>query len=129
MVFVVFSITLLLMMWYWTLWWFHSIYRTASALQKLPYMTTRYLQLSFRFFSLQATLVTLYFTIENLIVIYYLLQKTGWNQGGTIENITDNINVITLLLLSFPLPSAQLYSHSLFIPSLPHHRLSFDLKL
>jgi hypothetical protein len=93
MVFVVFSIALLLMMWYWTLWWFHSIYRTASALQKLPYMTTRYLQLSFRFFSLQATLVTLYFTIENLIVIYYLLQKTGWNQGTDIENITDNINV------------------------------------
>ena len=101
MVFVVFSITLLLMMWYWTVWWFLSIYRTASALQKLPYMTTRYLQLSFRFFSLQATLVTLYFTIENLIVIYYLSQNTGWNQG-TIENITDNINFsLLLLLLSF----------------------------
>lgn len=96
MVFVIFSIALLLMMWYWTLWWFYSIYSTGIALQKLPYMTTRYLQLSFRFFSLQATLVTLYFTIENLLVIYYLLVKTGWNQG-TIENMTDNINVSSFI--------------------------------
>jgi hypothetical protein len=92
MVFVVFSIALLLMMWYWTLWWFHSIYATGLSLQKLPYMTTRYLQLSFRFFSLQATLVTLYFTIENVLVIYFLFQRTGWRQG-TVENLTDNINV------------------------------------
>lgn len=80
------------MMWYWTIWWFYSLYSTGSALQKLPYMSTRYLQLSFRFFSLQATLVTLYYSIENILIIYFLFQRNTWKEE-TVENLTDNINV------------------------------------
>lgn len=50
LIFISLSIAFLLLMWAWTLLWFYSLYYTGQALQRLPYMNTRYLQLSFRFF-------------------------------------------------------------------------------
>lgn len=41
------------MMLLWMCWYSVSLYVTAKELRKLPYMSTRYQQLSFRFFALQ----------------------------------------------------------------------------
>ena len=50
--FIAFSMSFLLLLCIWTLWWFYTLWHTGRALGKLPYMSTRYLQLWFRFFSL-----------------------------------------------------------------------------
>jgi hypothetical protein len=49
---------------------------TGQKLKKLPYMSTRYIQLSYRFFSLQATLVTLYYLFQYVVVIVFITQVT-----------------------------------------------------
>jgi hypothetical protein len=92
MTFITFSIALIFLLWLWTFWWFYCLAGTGRALQKLPYMTTRYLQLSFRFFSLQATLVTLYYSLENVLILFYILQRSNW-RNMNLENVTDDINV------------------------------------
>eukprot|EP01041_Mallomonas_annulata_P002489 gene2489-4842_t len=56
LVYIWFSISFLMLLVIWIIWWYHSLWSTARTLQRLPYMSTRYLQLSFRFFFLQATL-------------------------------------------------------------------------
>lgn len=94
MIFISFSLCLILLLWLWTFWWFYSLAYTGRTLQKLPYMTTRYLQLSFRFYSLQATLVTLYYTLENVLILFYILQRSNWKRMN-LENVTDDINVIS----------------------------------
>mmetsp|Transcript_21523 Transcript_21523/g.31265 ORF Transcript_21523/g.31265 Transcript_21523/m.31265 type:complete len:1073 (+) Transcript_21523:100-3318(+) len=93
LVFIIFSISLITILWFWTFWWFYMLWYTGKTLQQLPYMTTRYLQLSFRFFSLQATLVTLYYFLQNILIVFYILQRSDWKHE-TLENITDNINTL-----------------------------------
>eukprot|EP01034_Spumella_vulgaris_P022016 gene22017-28109_t len=56
----------------WTVLWFTRLIITARRLNKLPYMSTRYIQLSYRFFSLQATLVTVYYVCQYLAVVYFI---------------------------------------------------------
>ena len=53
----------------WTVWYSFSLYVTAKELRKLPYMSTRYQQLSFRFFVLQATLVGAAFVFQYMAVL------------------------------------------------------------
>jgi hypothetical protein len=59
-----------------TIWWFVNLFMTGQKLKKLPYMSTRYIQLSYRFFSLQATLVTLYYLFQYVVVIVFITQVT-----------------------------------------------------
>lgn len=91
--FIVFSLSFLTLLCVWTLWWFYTIWHTGKALSKLPYMSTRYLQLWFRFFSLQATLVTLYYVFQYFVTIYYIFHYTPDVENTTTENVVDNINV------------------------------------
>lgn len=81
----------------WVLWWFYSLYWTGKILEKLPYMSTRYLQLSYQFFVTQATLVTLYYVFQYLIVIYFVFRSdsvTPDNAKSMLETVTDNINIL-----------------------------------
>ena len=88
--FCTFSLMFLLLFWIWALWWFVTLYRARRALSRLPYMNTRYLQLSYRFFLLQATLVTVYYVSQYGFVIY-ILSPGG---DGGVTGLTDNINTL-----------------------------------
>lgn len=91
--FVSFTFIYLLSIWIWTIWWFIRLYYTGIKLKKLPYMSTRYIQLSYRFFTLQATLVTLYYIFQYVIVIFFISQGVNSNNYN-ITSITDNINIL-----------------------------------
>jgi len=91
--FVSFTLIYLFSIWIWTIWWFIRLYYTGTKLKKLPYMSTRYIQLSYRFFTLQATLVTLYYIFQYMIVIIFITEGVNSNQYN-ITSITDNINIL-----------------------------------
>lgn len=55
-------------------------------------MSTRYIQLSYRFFSLQATLVTLYYLFQYVIVIVFITQGVTTSYDSI--TLTDNINIL-----------------------------------
>jgi len=90
--FISFTFTYLILIWGWTVWWFFRLYRTGSTLKKLPYMSTRYIQLSYRYFSLQATLVTLYYVFQYVVVIIFISQGVNSSMDNT--TLTDNINIL-----------------------------------
>lgn len=64
-------------------------------LNSLPYMNTRYLQLSYRFFLMQSYLLAAYFVFQYCFVIYFLLSETA--RGGVRTNVelTDYLNTLT----------------------------------
>jgi hypothetical protein len=93
--FITFTLLFLFFFWLWMFIWSIRLYVTYSTLKKLPYMSTRYIQLSFRFFSLQATLVTIYYIFQYAFVIYWIsLGATSNNNSGSVTSITDNINTL-----------------------------------
>ena len=75
-----------------TAWWFIRLFLTGQRLKKLPYMSTRYIQLSYRFFSLQATLVTFYYLFQYAVVIFFISQGVTTTYDST--TLTDNINIL-----------------------------------
>ena len=96
-VFCIFSCGFLTALILWALWWFYSLYWTGKSLEKLPYMSTRYLQLSYQFFLTQAALVTIYYVFQYLIVIYFVFRSdstTPDDTQGMLESVTDNINIL-----------------------------------
>lgn len=92
LLFIVASMTFLLLFWVWALIWFATIYLSKRKLGTLSYMSTRYLQLSFRFFSLQATLVTVYYILQYAATIYFIGVSQPFKQNTT--TLTDNINTL-----------------------------------
>jgi hypothetical protein len=91
--FCVFSISFILLQWFWTFTWFTNIYYAYKTLNKLPYMSTRYLQLSHRFFFIQAISVTFYYVFQYLTVIVLLSYSD--NAGNTtLTGLADNINTL-----------------------------------
>lgn len=105
LVFISVSIGFLLLLVIWITWWLYSLWSTGRTLQRLPYMSTRYLQLSFRFFTLQATLVALFYVFQYLAVIYLILRNSPLSQNLT--SLTDNIN--TLFRLQTQLIGKQIF--------------------
>ena len=65
-----------------------------SELQKLPYMSTRYLQLWFRFFFFQSILSSLYLIAQYGVVIYFIFSNSAPSTNSSIENVADNINTL-----------------------------------
>jgi hypothetical protein len=94
MKFVVFTIAFISLIWAWALIWLIRLYRTARAMNGLPYMSTRYMQLSFRFFTLQATLVTIYYIAQYAAVAYFISRDTANGYLTTVTVLADNINVL-----------------------------------
>ena len=74
--------------------WYHTLKKTTLTLQRLPYMSTRYLQLSFRFFSLQATLVAIYYLFEYGVVIFLIMRNSSPVLNQHLNNISDNVNTL-----------------------------------
>lgn len=89
-----FCVMFLFLLWAWTIWWFFSLYYTGQALKKLRYMDSRYLQLSFRFFSLQATLVTLYYVAQYFVIIYFILSRSSEGWINDLNSVADTINTL-----------------------------------
>lgn len=98
---IVFSLSFLSLLWIWTLWWFYDLWFTAKKLRELPYMHTRYLQLWFRFFLLQATFVALYYVFQYFVAIYYILHYQASAKHTTAQHIADDINVSESVYLKF----------------------------
>lgn len=76
----------------WFVFWIKCLFSNGYMLQKLPYMNTRYLQLSYRFFFIQASLATLYYFFEYAVVSYFISQNSTWHQD--LNSTTDNINTL-----------------------------------
>ena len=89
-----FSAMFLFLLWFWTMWWFFSLYYTGQVLKKRRYMDTRYLQLSFRFFSLQATLVTLYYVTQYFLISYLILARSTDGWVDDLNSVADTINTL-----------------------------------
>lgn len=92
--FIVFSITYLSLLSLWALIWVVRLRYTGQRLKQLPYMTTRYIQLSYRFFTIQATLVTLYYVFQYGAVIYLLTRGVDSTDEYGTASIADTINIL-----------------------------------
>lgn len=93
-VFASFSLTFLVLQWTWAVIWFVYLYLTGSKLSKLPYMSTRYLQLSFRFFNLQAVLLTVYYIAQYSTAAYYIATNDDSEDLPTYSQLADDINTL-----------------------------------
>lgn len=91
--FIVFSVVFFALIWLWILWWCTSLYMTAKELSKYPYTLTRYIQLWFRFFTIQATLLTLYYVCQYGISMNYIADNAPAMEYATAEDVSDSINV------------------------------------
>jgi hypothetical protein len=78
----------------WFTWWFIELYRTGSYLRKIRYMDSRFLQLSFRFFLLQATLVAMFYLLQYLTILYFILNNSRDNWETDLTGTADNINTL-----------------------------------
>lgn len=92
--FVICTIIYLVCIIFWTIVWFTRLVLTGRMMNRLPYMSTRYMQLSFRFFSLQATLVTIYYLAQYCLVAYFISRDTTTGYATTLTVAADNINVL-----------------------------------
>lgn len=72
-----FSILYIVLQWIWVLCWLYNIIAAHRALNKLPYMSTRYLQLSHRFFTTQSAAVVIFYLFQYITVIYFLSGRKG----------------------------------------------------
>jgi hypothetical protein len=92
--FVICTIIYLVCIMFWTVAWFTRLFLTGRMMNRLPYMSTRYMQLSFRFFSLQATLVTFYYIAQYCLVAYFISRDTTTGYATSLTVLADNINVL-----------------------------------
>ena len=91
-VFCYFSLAFLVLYWCWALAWFLSLYLNYRRLAKMPYMSTRYRQLLFRFYLLQASLVTTYYVLQYALGAHYIAQDNFGEQDLT--ELTDEVNTL-----------------------------------
>lgn len=89
------SIAVLLLMLLWVLYWLITLILTGRTLKSLPYMNTRYLQLSYRFFLLQAYLLAAYFVFQYCFVISFLLRERASGGLRGIVELTDYLNALS----------------------------------
>jgi hypothetical protein len=102
--FIVFTFAYLSFIFLWLFAWFVRLFLTHRKLKRLPYMTTRYIQLSYRFFLLQATLVTVYYVFQYAFVLYWI----GASNSNDATSLTDNINTLFR-------QQSQLFGKTLFL--------------
>lgn len=91
--FIAFTFLYLLLILLWAVGWILRLFLTGRSLKRIPYMSTRYIQLSYRFFSIQATLVTFYYVFQYAAVLYYISRGTQDAVYDSIS-ITDSINTL-----------------------------------
>ncbi len=76
----------------WVVIWIVRLILTYRQLNTLSYMSTRYQQLLFRFFVLQASLVAIFFVAQYTIAVYYIGHKHLYDYDG--DSFTDTINIL-----------------------------------
>lgn len=116
--FCIFSFSFILLQWLWTFTWFVDIYYAFKTLNKLPYMSTRYLQLSHRFFFIQAISVTFYYVFQYLTVIILIsysdnasqMTLTGW--ADSINTLFREQTQVMISLMNIQLLYLNFVSHS-----------------
>lgn len=92
----------------WAMCWIYFMRRTYKKLNKISYIKTRYIQLSFRFFLMQATLIVIYFMAVFIICIIYIFAEVAQN--------VNNSESITAVISSALYVNALLFGRSLFLP-------------
>jgi hypothetical protein len=92
----------------WTFYWVYCSRRTYRKLNKLSYMKTRYIQLSFRFFVMQATLIVIYLMAIFIICILFIVAQAVKNLRE-LESFTAVISFAMYI-------NTLLYGRSLFLP-------------
>lgn len=90
--FTFFSVSFILLQWIWTILLCVLLYRSWKKLNELPYMNTRYIQLSYRFFLIQVTLVLSFYILQYSFVIYLLNYEM--DAGHSATSFADNINTL-----------------------------------
>jgi hypothetical protein len=105
------------------LWWFIAIFyntwKASKSLQNLPYLSTRFRQLSFRFFLLQIVLVLVYLMyalISQGLSIFYQGEgyDTGLNPFVSSTGMLIIISFFVYMLAYIYIPAAS-FSESLFV--------------
>ncbi len=86
------SVMFVTMLVLWAFIWFFHLLKTYRKLNLLPYLSTRYQQLLFRFFFLQATLVAVYYISQYSIAVYFVGHSTYY--GYTADTLADSINTV-----------------------------------
>lgn len=89
-----FSVIYLASILIWFIWWFVELYQTGSYLRKIRYMDSRFLQLSFRFFFLQATLVAMFYLLQDVAILYFIIKNSRDDWTTDITATADNINTL-----------------------------------
>lgn len=94
-VFIAFSLMYLFAILYWAITWFLSLYHTSKTLESLPYMSTRYLQLSFRFVVLVSSLLIVYYFCQIIVISYFIVELGDkvYSHNDILDSSTENINV------------------------------------
>lgn len=92
--FVAFSLCYVALLFVWSVLWFMSISWSGKILGQLPYMSTRYLQLSYRFFSMQATLVTLFYVLQYATVVYKISVTSRSEKFASITTLAEDTNTV-----------------------------------
>ena len=86
--------TLLSLIVFWIIYWGITLIMTSRKLRNLPYMNTRYLQLSFRFFFMQAILLAAYFVFNYLVVVVFLVRGEQTGNFTTMNDLTNYVNTL-----------------------------------
>ncbi len=92
LIFTSFYFVLMVSLIIWTVWGFYCLWSCSAVLRRLPYMNTRYLQLWFRFFFLQASLVALYYVFEYAVVTLFISKISTWHQNA--DSTADNVSTL-----------------------------------
>ena len=82
-IFIFFTILYILLQCIYVYIWFILLYKSTKRLAKLSYMTSRYIQLSYRFYITQVVLIIIYYLTQYVIVIYYILYNTHTTHDNT----------------------------------------------
>ena len=90
--FVVTSIAFIALYMLWSVIWIVRLVLTYRQLNALSYMATRYQQLLFRFFVLQASLVAFYFIAQYTLAIYLIGHKHIYDYNS--DSLSDGINIL-----------------------------------
>jgi Wnt-binding factor required for Wnt secretion/Lipase (class 3) len=90
--FCVFSIAYIFILWLWTGTWCATLYFSQRTLSRLPYMSTRYLQLSHRYFIVLAVAITFYYMFQYGWILYLIAERQ--TSSNSVTSYTNNINTL-----------------------------------
>ena len=91
--YIVLSIVYFVLFTVWLIWWIIRMYISGNTLNKVPYMQTRYLQLSFRFFYFEAILVLCYYFVQFITGMTLFYSKLS-SPYSTRQNVSDEVNTL-----------------------------------